>query len=295
MNKSKTDLLLLLSAIIWGFAFVAQRAGMQFIGPFTYNTIRFAMGALFLIPFARKKTSTKYFTHTNVKSGLILGLVLFAGSSFQQFGVVYTTAGNAGFITGLYVILVPIIGMLFKRKTGMGTWIGAFLAVSGMYLLSSSTSISINYGNLLVFISSFFWAAHVILIDQFTRKSEPLILACIQFMVTSILCFISMLIFEKPLFSEIYLAIIPLLYGGVISVGIGFTLQIIAQKKAHPTHAAIILSLEAVFAVLGGILILNETMSFNTFAGCLLMLTGMILSQLWQKRSKNKLKMKAES
>lgn len=286
MNKPKNDLLLLLSAMIWGFAFVAQRAGMQFIGPFTYNAIRFAMGGLFLIPIARKKTSSKYLTQTNVKSGLILGFVLFTGSSFQQFGVVYTTAGNAGFITGLYVILVPIIGILFKRKTGTGTWIGALLAVTGMYFLSSSTNISINYGNLLVFISSFFWAIHVLLIDQFTRRSEPMILACIQFLVTSILCFISMLIFEKPLLSGIYLAIIPLLYGGFISVGIGFTLQIIAQKSGHPTHAAIILSLEAIFAVLGGILILQETMNSNIFIGCLLMLTGMIISQLWQKKNK---------
>jgi len=284
MNRSKTDLLLLLSAMIWGLAFVAQRAGMQFIGPFTYNAIRFALGGLFLIPFVRKKSETNLIYKKNLKPGIILGIVLFIGSSFQQFGVVYTTAGNAGFITGLYVILVPIIGLIFSRKTGLGTWIGAFLAVIGMYLLSSSDNMSMNFGNLLVLISSFFWAIHVLLIDKFTKNFEPLFLACIQFFVTSILCFTSMLIFEKPVISNILLAIIPLLYGGFISVGIGFTLQLIAQKKAHPTHAAIILSLEAVFAVLGGIIILNETLSSNTFIGCFLMLSGMLLSQLWQRK-----------
>jgi len=286
MNRSKIDLLLLLSAMIWGFAFVAQRAGMQFIAPFTYNAIRFALGGFFLIPFVNKKSSSNLLNKINIKSGIILGVVLFAGSSFQQFGIVYTTAGNAGFITGLYVILVPIIGLFVGRKTNMGTWLGALLAVTGMYLLNSSDDININYGNLLVFISAFFWAIHVLLIDQFTRRSDPLTIAVIQFLVTSLLCSIGMFTFEEPEMSGIFKASIPLIYGGLISVGIGFTLQIIAQKNAHPTHAAIILSLEAVFAVLGGILILHESLNSNTLLGCLLMLSGMILSQLWMRKVK---------
>ncbi len=287
MKKSSlnTDLLLLISAVIWGFAFVAQRAGMQFIGPFTYNSIRFAMGGLFLIPFIKqKKIFIKAENKINLKFGIILGIILFIGSSFQQTGIVYTTAGNAGFITGIYVILVPILGLFIGKKTGKGTWLGAILAVLGMYILSASNNISMNFGNFLVFISSIFWAVHVLLVDKFTKKIEPLILACIQFFVCSFLCFICMLFFEKPTLSAIYAAIIPLLYGGLISVGIGFTLQVIAQKKAHPTHAAIILSLEAVFAVFGGILILNEALKLHTFAGCLLMLTGMLVSQLWQRK-----------
>jgi len=289
MKKSlyNTDLLLLISALIWGFAFVAQRAGMQFIGPFTYNSIRFAMGGLFLIPFIKQKN---IFVRTeikiNLKFGIILGIILFIGSSFQQTGIVYTTAGNAGFITGIYVILVPILGLFIGRKTGKGTWLGAILAVCGMYILSVSNNITINFGNFLVLISSIFWAVHVLLIDNFTKKIEPLILACIQFLVSSLLCFFCMLLFEDPTFPAIYAALIPLLYGGFISVGIGFTLQVIAQKKAHPTHAAVILSLEAVFAVIGGIMILNEALKFHTFIGCMLMLTGMLISQLWQKKSK---------
>ena len=282
-----TDLLLLISALIWGFAFVAQRVGMQFIGPFTYNSIRFAMGGMFLIPFIKqKKIFDRAEIKINLKFGIILGIILFIGSSFQQTGIVYTTAGNAGFITGIYVILVPILGLFIGRKTGKGTWFGAILAVIGMYVLSVSNNISMNFGNFLVFISSIFWAVHVLLVDNFTKRIEPLILACIQFLVCSFLCFFSMLLFENPTFSAIYAAIIPLLYGGFVSVGIGFTLQVVAQKKAHPTHAAIILSLEAVFAVFGGILILKEALKLHTFIGCLLMLTGMLISQLWQKKQK---------
>jgi len=281
----RTDFILLISALIWGFAFVAQRAGMKFIGPFTYNSIRYAMGGLFLLPIIIKKRAYKKSqSKVNFKLGVILGLFMFAASSFQQTGIIYTSAGNAGFITGMYVILVPILGLFIGRKTSRATWLGTFLAVLGMYFLSKSDNIQVNFGNFLVFISSFFWAVHVLLIDNFTKKSEPLIIACIQFLVCSILCFFVMIFTEQPTLPAIYTAAIPLIYGGFISVGIGFTLQIIAQKKAHPTHAAIILSLEAVFAVIGGILILKEEMSTNTFVGCLLMLTGMLVSQLWQRR-----------
>ena len=203
--------------------------------------------------------------------------------------MLYTSAGNAGFITGMYVILVPVLGIFISRKTHIGTWLGALLAFIGMYFLSSSDDIAINRGNFLVFISAVLWAVHVLSIDNFTKRTEPIIIAIIQFTVTSVLSFIVMLFMENPVPSAINSAAIPLLYGGVISVGIGFTLQIIAQKKAHPTHAAIILSLEAVFAVIGGILILNEHFGTNTFIGCSLMLTGMILSQLWQKQVDDKI------
>jgi len=288
MSKIKTDILLLISALIWGFAFVAQRAGMQYIGPFTYNAIRFAMGGLFLVPFVLKRNSSyKSSAKINFKYGIILGLILFIASSFQQIGIIYTTAGNAGFITGMYVVLVPIFGIFIGKKTFKSTWVGALLAIAGLYFLSASENISMNFGNFLVLISSLFWAVHVLLIDNFAKKVEPLIIACIQFLVTSFLCFIAMLFTETSTWSAIYSALAPLIYGGIISVGIGFTLQIIAQKKAHPTHAAIILSLEAVFAVIGGILILKEALNLNTFIGCLLMLAGMMISQLWKKKNKS--------
>jgi drug/metabolite transporter (DMT)-like permease len=288
MSKIRIDILLFVSALIWGFAFVAQRAGMQYIGPFTYNAIRFAMGGLFLIPFVyKKKVYNKSTAKVNFKNGVILGLILFIASSFQQIGIIYTTAGNAGFITGMYVILVPILGIFIGKKTFKSAWIGALLAILGLYFLSASENISMNFGNLLVLVSSLFWAVHVLLIDNFAKKVEPLIIACIQFLVTSVLCFIAMLFTETSTLEAIYSAMIPLIYGGIISVGIGFTLQIIAQKKAHPTHAAIILSLEAVFAVVGGILILKEALSLNTFVGCLLMLTGMMISQLWKNKNRS--------
>jgi len=286
MSNLKTDILLLISALIWGFAFVAQKAGMEFIGPFTYNAIRFAIGGLFLIPIIiKKRVSLSKPNKENFKYGIILGMVLFTASSFQQVGMLYTTAGNAGFITGMYVILVPVLGIFIGRRTFRSTWIGAILAVVGLYFLNASENISMSFGNFLVLVSSMFWAVHVLLIDNFTKKAEPLIIACIQFLITSILSFIVMVFTESSTLSAIYSALIPLLYGGLISAGVGFTLQIIAQKNAHPTHAAIILSLEAVFAVAGGILILRETLGFNTFVGCILMLTGMFITQLWRKKN----------
>jgi drug/metabolite transporter (DMT)-like permease len=288
MKSIKTDLILLLSALIWGFAFVAQRAGMEYIGPFTYNAVRFAMGGLFLVPIVlKKKKEVKINVGLNFKHGIILGVILFTASSFQQIGLLYTTAGNAGFFTGMYVILVPALGIFIGRKTFKSTWIGALLAFSGMYFLSSASDLSMNKGNFYVFISAVFWAVHVLSIDNFAKRTEPVIIACIQFLVTSLLSFIVMLGRETTTLAAIYSAMIPLIYGGIISVGIGFTLQIVAQKKAHPTHAAIILSLEAVFAVVGGILILKEAFTSNTFIGCLLMLTGMLVSQLWKRKKQN--------
>lgn len=288
----KNDLLILTAALIWGFAFVAQRAGMQFIGPFTYNFIRFAMGGLFLIPIIikKKKIIIKSKIRSNIKFGVILGIVIFLGSAFQQSGIVYTTAGKAGFITGLYVILVPVFGILVGRRTGAGIWIGAVMAVSGLYFLNASVSIAVNYGNFLVFISAIFWAIHVLLIDKFTKTNEPLLLACIQFFICSFLNIFGILLFENPTINKVLLALIPLIYGGLISTGIGFTLQVIAQKNAHPTHAAIILGLEAVFAVIGGIIILKEDLSLNTLIGCVLMLSGMLVSQLWQRRMSRSIK-----
>lgn len=281
----KNDLLILTAAIIWGFAFVAQRAGMQFIGPFTYNFIRFAMGGLFLIPIIiKKKIIKKNKLRSNIRFGLILGVFLFLGSAFQQSGIVYTTAGNAGFITGLYVIFVPVFGIFIGRKTGIGIWVGALLAILGLYFLNASVSIHVNFGNFLVFISAIFWAIHVLLVDKFTNTNEPLLLASIQFFVCSFLNIFGILLFEQPTWNNILSALIPLIYGGLISTGIGFTLQVIAQKKAHPTHAAIILGLEAVFAVIGGIIILNEDLGLHTMIGCSLMLCGMLVSQLWQQR-----------
>jgi len=280
----RSDLLLLISALIWGFAFVAQRAGMQYVGPFTFNAVRFAIGGLFLIPIINiRKAEKPLRSGKTQKYGLISGIILFTAASLQQVGIVYTSAGNAGFITGLYVVFVPIIGLLIGRKTGAGIWLGVGFAACGMYLLSITSDIAVSKGNFLVLISSVFWAIHVLSIDRFTKVTDPVKLASIQFLVCSLLSLIIAVSTEIILLRSILAGLLPILYGGLISVGIGFTLQIIAQKKAHPTHASIILSLEAVFAFIGGVIILQETLSGKRLAGCMLMLVGMLISQLWQR------------
>lgn len=286
----KSDLLLLLAAVIWGFAFVAQRVGMDYIGPFAFNGIRFALGALSLLPLAvfnrQQPLST---TRPAFKSraaflygGLLAGTVLFAGASLQQVGLIYTTAGKAGFITGLYVVIVPILGLLGRQRTDAGTWLGALLAVWGLYLLSiKSASLSISAGDLLEIIGAVFWAVHVIVIGWLSPRTDTVRLAITQFAVCSLLSLATAFVIETVSLGAIRLAAIPILYGGLLSVGVAYTLQVVVQRRAHPSHAAIILSLEAAFAALGGWVILDETLSLRAGAGCALMMGGMLLSQLW--------------
>ncbi|NNK85285.1 MAG: DMT family transporter [Desulfobacterales bacterium] len=286
----KSDMLLFLTSFIWGLGFVAQRAGMDYVGPFTFNSIRFALGSLVLLPLIllRKnpqisRLNLQPFMTFKLKllSGILAGLVLFAAASFQQMGLVYTTAGNAGFITGLYVVIVPILGLTFRQYTNPGTWIGAFLAAAGLYLLCVTEKLAVSLGDFLVLVGAFLWAAHVLIIGWLSPKIESLQLACIQFAVCSILSLIAAVLSEIITLQDIYLAAIPILYGGLISVGIAYTLQVVAQKNTHPAHAAILLSLESVFAALGGWLILDETFTTRGMLGCALMLAGMLLSQLW--------------
>ncbi|MCK5838867.1 MAG: DMT family transporter [Bacteroidales bacterium] len=285
----KSDFLLLLASVIWGIAFVAQRKGMEYIGPFTYNGIRFALGGGVLMVFIwfRDKwnnnpavTLSPDHRKILIKGGIIAGLLVFGGASLQQVGLVYTSAGNAGFITGLYVVIVPILGLLFKHKPGFGVWIGAFLAVVGMYFLSVTGRFNISKGDLFVFACSFFFAAHVLYIGFISRHVNVLKLAVFQYIVCSVLSLLVAVVFETIQWQSIVDATIPILYGGLLSVGIAYTLPIIAQKKAPPAHAAIILSMEAVFAVIAGWLILNEILTVRGIIGCGLMLAGMLLAQL---------------
>jgi len=291
LNKKsiKADILLFITAAIWGFAFVAQRTGMDHIGPFLFNGIRFALGGTSLLPiylYQKNKGKKKALPDTK---GLLIGaslagILIFMGASFQQFGVKYTTAGNAGFITGLYVVIVPIIGIFIGKSTNKQTWIGALLAMIGMYFLSIKGGFKIELGDLLVFISAFFWASHVQVVGRITRKYDALAISIIQFYICSLLSMIIAIFTEPIVISSIISAGIPILYAGLFSVGIAYTLQVIAQKDAHPSQAAIILSLESVFAVIGGMLFLSETMSVRGLFGCGLMLVGMILSQVNLKR-----------
>lgn len=275
--------------MLWGFAFVAQRAGMEYIGPFSFNAVRFAIGSISLIPLLifnrkRKFQNEKIFPKGKRKiiiwAGVIAGIVLFIGASLQQTGIVYTTAGKAGFITGLYLILTPLIGIFFKHKSKSLTWVSALIAVIGLYLLSVNEKFILEKGDALVFISAIFWALHVIVIDILIKKVDPIKIAFLQFAVCSLLSFAIAFPFEVITFQKIYNAVIPILYGGLISVGVAYTLQVVAQQYAPPSHAAIILSLESVFGLLGGWMILGETISMRGLIGCSLMLMGMILSQL---------------
>ncbi|MCK4537320.1 MAG: DMT family transporter [Candidatus Krumholzibacteria bacterium] len=286
----KSEILLLTASAIWGFAFVAQRVGMEHVGPFIFNGIRFALGTIVLIPLAIRsvKKGGEPATRSVFLIGVIAGLVLFFGASLQQTGLVYTTAGKAGFITGLYVVLVPILGIAVRQKTGAGTWAGVLLAGIGLYLLSFTGRFTIGKGDLLVLGGTFFWATHVLLIGAFIKRINPLVLAATQFSVCSILSIATSLLTESNSVQGVRDAAIPILYGGLLSVAIAYTLQLLAQRDTPPSHAAIILSLETVFAAVGGWLILSEVIPMRGLFGCVLMLVGILVSQLGVRRGRGK-------
>jgi drug/metabolite transporter (DMT)-like permease len=284
----KADSLLMLTAIIWGGAFVAQRVGMDHVGPLTFNGVRFALGAFTLLPLAlrnnentEKKAGPRFSRKQAILGGGLAGLVLFAGATLQQVGLVYTTAGKAGFITGLYVVIVPILGLLWRQWPGWGGWTGAVIAAIGLYFLSVTEDFNLAPGDAWVLASAFMWATHVLILGWLSPRVDVLKLACAQY---AVCCCLSLLVagfIETITVSGLRNATIPILYGGVMSVGIAYTLQVVAQRVAPPTHAAIILSLEAVFAALAGWLILGEVLSSRGLLGCGLMLGGMVVAQLW--------------
>ena len=286
----KSDALLLLTATIWGFAFVAQRAGMDYVGPFFFNGVRFALGSAVLLPLIFRNRANRHRSDglrkeidikTVILGGGFAGVSLFAGASLQQVGLVYTTAGNAGFITGLYVVIVPILGLIWKQRPAAGTWAGAILAATGLYFLSITGDFRIAFGDLLELIGAFFWAGHVLILGWLSPRIDSLKLAFTQFATCSMLSLVAACLVEVISLRGLAQAAIPILYGGVMSVGIAYTLQVVAQKKAHPAHAAILLSLEAVFAAFGGWVLLGETLTVRGMFGCALMFSGMILSQLF--------------
>ena len=285
LTSRNANLLLMLAAVIWGFAFVAQRVGMRYVGPLTFNGIRFALGAAALVPLLmwRRKTGPTTIAGSDrslvLKGGVVAGLVLFMGATLQQYGVVYTTAGKAGFITGLYVVLVPLLGLLVGQKTGRFVWAGALTAAGGLYLLSAKGMMGIDPGDGLVLLSALFWAAHVLVIGRLSRRVAPVRLAVTQFTVVSILSLIGAVLFETIDPAAVRAAAVPILYAGLLSVAVAYTLQVVAQRRAQPAHAAIILSFESVFAALGGWLVLSEGLSVRGLIGCALMLAGILLAQ----------------
>ncbi|MBF0640100.1 DMT family transporter [Pseudomonas protegens] len=286
----RADVLMLITAVIWGSAFVAQTSGMDHIGPFLYSGLRFALGSLCLLPLVLRKTPADRQAEPLLNRGLLLGgvlmgLALALGINLQQVGLMFTSVTNAGFITGLYVIVVPLLGLLIGHKTGLGTWLGAMLAVVGMFLLSVSDSFHVASGDWLQLIGAFVWGAHVILVGVFASRHDPIRLAFLQFATCSVVSLALALCLEPIHWNAIVAAGPAILYGGVIAVGVGYTLQVIAQKDAIASHAAIILSLEAVFAAIAGAWLLNESLQLRGYFGCALMLSGMLVAQLWPQKT----------
>jgi len=285
VNSFQANLILLITALIWGFGFVAQRMGMDHLGPYAFNVCRFLVGALSLLPllfFLRKKESGSTELNPSFwKFSIFAGFALFGGATLQQVGIQYTTVGKAGFITGLYVVIVPILGLYLRQKIGRWTVIGCVLAVLGLYFLSIKQNFSMGWGETLVLIGAFFWAVHVQVIGAANKRSlNPIKLALVQYLVCAGLNLLLSLLFETFYFDQVIPASGAILYAGVVSVGIAFTLQVVAQKKVDPSRAAIILNLEAVFAVLAGWLFFTEVLSTKEWVGCGLMFLGMILSQI---------------
>lgn len=291
-KKILANILLLMTAIIWGSAFVAQRVGMNFVEPFTFNFSRFFLSTLVLIPvifFTEKSQKNKGNDESEnqsndskvfLKASIVCGSFLFAGSSLQQFGLVFTTAGKSAFITTLYILLVPIFGLFFKHRVSIVGWIAVIFGTIGLYFLCITESFTIAKGDFIVLIGAFFWTAHVLSIDYFLQKVNPIRLAMAQFAVSSLFSLIAAVLFETPNIQSILAASIPILYAGIMSGGVGFTFQILGQQYTTPTIASLLMSMESVFALLAGYLLLNEVMTGREFLGCILMFIAIIISQI---------------
>lgn len=283
----QANLILLITAVIWGGGFVAQRLGMQQMGPYIFNGFRFMIGALTLVPVILVRKRSMVVQVGGLKKtlliGAVAGLFLFFGATFQQLGLVFTTAGKAGFITGLYVVIVPLLGMLWGDRGSLYSWLGAIIAVVGLYFLSASRGLLFATGDGFVLIGACFWALHVQFIARFSPNVDAFQLSFVQSLFTSLISFGVGMFLEDVGFDQVLSAALPILYGGVISIGIAYTLQVIGQQYAKPAAAAIILSLESVFAAFWGWLILGELLTLRALLGSGLMLAGMMISQLRRK------------
>ena len=289
-EQIKGSLLLFLAAIIWGVAFVAQSVGMDYVGPFTFNCVRTLIGGLVLIPcivFLNRGKVKKKTDFTEKKrlllGGICCGVALTTGSTLQQFGIMYTTVGKAGFITAFYIIIVPILGLFLGKKCGLSVWISVVIALAGLYFLCITDGFSIGKGDIYVFLGAIAFSIHILVIDYFTQFNDGVKMSCIQFFVCGILCFVPMMLIEHPEISMILLAWKPILYAGVMSCGVAYTLQIVGQKNMNPTVASLILSLESVTSVIAGFLVLHQNLSYRELIGCGLMFVAIVLAQLPQK------------
>lgn len=282
----RNSLLLLLTATIWGVAFVAQSAGMEYVEPFTFTCVRNIIGGIVLIPFVllfRKiqKRKGPIVTKVELIGGICCGLALCIATSFQQIGILHTTVGKAGFITALYVVIVPILRLFMKKKVSFLIWICVLLSVIGLYLLCiTEGDFALGYGDLLILICAVVFSIHILIIDYFSPKGDGVVISCIQFLICGVLAGMVMLFTEQPTISAIVDAKWPILYAGVLSCGVAYTLQVVGQKNMNPVIASMILCLESVIAVLAGWLILHETLSTRELIGCGLMFVAIILAQM---------------
>jgi len=284
-KKIRANLLLLLTAFIWGMAFVAQSRGMESCGPFLFNGVRSILGGTVLLPvifFMDKKSGkTRENTTWPLLGGLFCGLALFTASSLQQIGIIGAGAGKAGFITALYVVLVPVLGIFLRKKTSLKTWISVAIAIYGMYLLCmTEASFSLEKSDILLLLCALVFAVHIIIIDHFAPRSDCVRMACLQFYVAGVLSLIVACFTENVQLSDIIAAGIPILYTGILSSGVAYTLQIVAQKDTDATSAALICSLESAFALLGGFMLLGESFTLRELFGCALTFGAIILSQI---------------
>lgn len=296
-SNIKSTLMLFLTSLIWGMAFVAQSVGMDHVGPFTFTCVRSLIGGVVLIPciwlldklndkeqIKEKRKMTKSEKQLLLRGGICCGIALGVASNLQQVGMQYTTVGKAGFITALYIVLVPICGVFLKKTVGIRVWISVAIAVAGLYRLCITETLSIGRGDILVLLCAFVFTIHILTIDHFSPKvTDPVKMSCVQFFTAGIISIIPMFLFETPTFANILAAAAPLLYAGVLSSGVAYTLQVVAQKDADPTVASLILSLESVFSVIAGWLILQQSLSVRELSGCVLMFGAIILAQLPQK------------
>ncbi len=293
----KNSLMLMLAALVWGIAFVAQSEGMNYVGNFTFNACRFLLGGIVLIPciyflHGRKDSSWQTLSDEEQKKqvrmgiigGICCGCVLAAASSLQQYGIAQTSVGKAGFITTLYIIIVPFMGLFLKKKIGLNVWISALIAAAGMYFLCITESFSIAAGDRFIMIAAVGFSVHILVIDHFSPKADGVVISCVQFFTASILTGAAMFLFEHPQLSDIFQAAVPILYAGIMSCGVGYTLQVVAQNGVDPTVASLLLSLESVFSVLAGWVILGQVLSGRELFGCALVFAAVILVQIPMKQ-----------
>lgn len=285
-KKQRSNLMLLLTAMIWGAAFVAQSEGGERVGAFTFNSVRMIIGGLVLLPCISwidrcggikngwKKSGKELWI-----GGALCGIVLFLSSALQQLGIAGTTAGKAGFITALYVVLVPLCRLFAGKRPKPLLWLCVALAAAGLYLLCVTEAFALQQGDFLVLCCAFGFTVHILLIDHFSPKVDGIRMSCIQFFVAGLLAAVPAFLFEVPSLAAIGSAAVPILYAGILSCGVAYTLQVVAQKETDPTMASLILCLESVFAVLFGWMILGEQLSLREFIGCAAMFVAIVISQ----------------